>query len=204
LLIAFLTFFQCYVRLGQGLAVRVFKNKTFARFAAKEGIGDDELKAAVDEMERGLCGYPLGGEVYKKRLARAGSGKSSGYRAIVYYRSGERTFFVYGFAKSDRDNIDPVELRVFKKAAKTDLLLTDEQLEARIKKARIKKLFRRLFMLKYKSKILQMLHEDAVGNFEVGAITAEEMREFDRDCLVQEPQPAPKAVRIKRAAALAD
>jgi DNA-binding transcriptional regulator YiaG len=57
-------------------------------------------------------------------------------------------------------------------------------------------------MLKYKSKILQMLHEDAVGNFEVGAITAEEMREYDRDCLVQEPQPAPKAARpAKRALA---
>jgi hypothetical protein len=120
--------------------VRIFKNKTFARFAAKEGIGDDELKAAVDEMERGLLDADLGGDVYKKRIARAGAGKSGGYRVIVYYRSGARTVFVYGFAKSDRDNIDPVELRVFKKAAKTDLLLTDEQLEARIKKGAYKEI----------------------------------------------------------------
>jgi DNA-binding transcriptional regulator YiaG len=59
-------------------------------------------------------------------------------------------------------------------------------------------------MVKYKSKILQMLHEDAVENFEIGAITEEEMREYDRDCLVQEPQSAPKAVRVKRVAALVD
>jgi DNA-binding transcriptional regulator YiaG len=45
--------------------------------------------------------------------------------------------------------------------------------------------------LKYKSKIMEAIHEDALGLFEVGAITAEEMREFDRACLEQEP----KAVR---------
>jgi DNA-binding transcriptional regulator YiaG len=57
--------------------------------------------------------------------------------------------------------------------------------------------------LKYKSKIMEAIHEYALGLFEVGAITEEEMREFDRACLVQdEPQPAPKAVRpAKRALA---
>jgi DNA-binding transcriptional regulator YiaG len=56
--------------------------------------------------------------------------------------------------------------------------------------------------LKYKSEIFKMLHEDSVADFEAGAITAEEMREFDRACLVQEPKPAPKAVRpAKRALA---
>jgi hypothetical protein len=44
--------------------------------------------------------------VYKQRLARSG-----GCRAIVFFRSGERTFFVYGFAKSDRSNISGKELK---------------------------------------------------------------------------------------------
>jgi len=33
-------------------------------------------------------------------IARRGQGRSGGYRAIVLFRRGERSFFVYGFAKS--------------------------------------------------------------------------------------------------------
>jgi putative transcriptional regulator len=54
--------------------------------------------------------------------------------------------------------------------------------------------------LKYKSKIFKMLHEDATGLFEIGAISEERMREYDRACLVQEPQPAPKAARAAKRA----
>jgi putative transcriptional regulator len=58
--------------------------------------------------------------------------------------------------------------------------------------------------LKYKSKIFKMLHEDATGLFEIGAISEERMREYDRACLVQDRQPKPKAVRTaKRALASA-
>jgi hypothetical protein len=66
-----------------------------------------------------------GGGVYKVRIARSGEGKSGGYRVIVFFRSEERTFFEYGFAKSDRDNIDEGDLRVFKKRAKNAFLLTN-------------------------------------------------------------------------------
>ena len=40
----------------------------------------------------------------------------------------ERAFFVYGFPKNDRDNIDDHEEGQFKKAADHVLGLTDEQL----------------------------------------------------------------------------
>jgi hypothetical protein len=113
--------------------VRVFKNTTFARFAAKEDIDDEALKAAVDEMERGLLGADLGGDVYKKRIARAGAGKSGGYRVIVCFRRGERTFFMYGFAKSDRDNIEDDELRQYKRLAKYMFEMTETQIEAELK-----------------------------------------------------------------------
>jgi len=52
----------------------------------------------------------------------------------VYFRNAFRTFFVYGFAKSDRGNIDEKELRAFKNDAKDQFALTDEQIEARLKK----------------------------------------------------------------------
>ena len=74
------------------LKVRIFKNAWFSRFARKEGIGDDELRDIVDELEAGQADADLGGDVYKQRLARPGEGKSGGYRVIVFFRSEERTF----------------------------------------------------------------------------------------------------------------
>jgi hypothetical protein len=115
--------------------VRIFKNTWFTRFAAKEGIADGELKAIVnDVLETGQAEADLGGGVYKVRVARPGEGKSGGYRVIVYFKSQFRTFFVYGFGKSDRANIGQGELQAFKKDAKYDFTLTDEQLEAWMKK----------------------------------------------------------------------
>ena len=71
--------------------------------------------------------------MYKMRIARPGEGKSGGYRVVVFFRSEERTFFVYGFAKSNRANIDKGELNEFKKRAKRDFSLTDEQIRDRLK-----------------------------------------------------------------------
>jgi hypothetical protein len=113
--------------------VRVFKNTWFARFARKEGIGDDELKAIASEvLEAGLAETDYGGGVYKVRVARPGEGKSGGYRVIVFFRSGDKTFFHYGFAKSDRGNISRKELKVLKKEAKKTLVMSDKQVKERL------------------------------------------------------------------------
>jgi hypothetical protein len=113
--------------------VRVFKYPRFNRFASKEGITDTELQEMVNQLEKGQADADMGGSVYKVRVARPGKGKVSGYRVIVYFRNKFRTFFVYGFAKSDRDNIDERELRAFKIDAKDQFALTDEQIKARLK-----------------------------------------------------------------------
>jgi hypothetical protein len=113
--------------------VRIFKNKWFSRFAKKEGITDDDLKDIVSDLEKGVCGADLGGNVYKKRVARAGGGKSGGYRVIVFFKSEFRSFFVYGFAKSDMENIEDDELQDLKYTAKIDFALTDEEIKKRLK-----------------------------------------------------------------------
>ena len=43
-------------------------------------------------------------------------------------------------------------------------------------------------MKKYKSDIYEAVHEDAMADFEVGAISEARMREYDEMCLVQEPE----------------
>ena len=113
--------------------MRIFKYPRFSRFAGKEGITDTELQEMVNQLEAEQADADLGGNVYKVRVARPGKGKGSGYRVIVYFRNKFRTFFVYGFAKSDRDNIDERELRAFKIDAKDQFALTDEQITARLK-----------------------------------------------------------------------
>jgi putative transcriptional regulator len=42
--------------------------------------------------------------------------------------------------------------------------------------------------MKYKSEIYQVVHQDAVANFEVGAISETEMQEFDEMCLIKKPE----------------
>ena len=42
--------------------------------------------------------------------------------------------------------------------------------------------------MKYKSEIYMVIHQDAIADFEVGAISEAQMREFDQMCLVQEPK----------------
>jgi len=75
--------------------------------------------------------------VIKQRLAREGQGKSGGFRSIVLFRRGERAFFVYGFAKSDRDNIRRDELKAFRNLASEMLVLDDKAPAAAMRNATI-------------------------------------------------------------------
>lgn len=79
----------------------------------------------------------LGGGVIKQRIARKGRGKAGGFRSIVLFRSGERAFFVYGFAKSDRDNIRRDELKAFRKLAGEMLAYNDKALAPAMKNGTI-------------------------------------------------------------------
>jgi hypothetical protein len=108
--------------------VRIFKSRWFQRFARKEGIADVVLREAVARAEKGQIDADLGGEVIKQRIARPGEGRSKGYRTIILFRRGAKAFFVYGFAKSQRENINGVEEKQFKEAAQSILALTEKQL----------------------------------------------------------------------------
>mgnify|MGYP001636543672 CR=1 FL=1 len=97
--------------------MRIFKNKAFARFAKKAGIEDSSLCKAVSDAEKGLLDADLGGGVIKQRVARSGGGKSGGFRTLILFRIGSLAFFVHGFAKNERANIDEDELIALRKLA---------------------------------------------------------------------------------------
>jgi len=109
--------------------VRLFKTKWFMRYARQERLEDHSLRDAIERAERGLVDADLGGGIIKQRVARTGQGRSGGYRLLIAYRSGKRAVFLYGFAKSERDNIEADELETIKEIGAAWLEAKKERLE---------------------------------------------------------------------------
>lgn len=107
---------------------RVFRIRTFTRWMRKVGLTDDDLCETVSEMVQGLIDADLGGHVVKKRVAPPGQGKRSGARTIVATKLADRWFFLFGFAKNERGNIDKDELKMLQEVAKELLEFDDRQL----------------------------------------------------------------------------
>ena len=108
--------------------MRVFVTRVFARFARKERLDDRRLCEAIARAERGAIDADLGGHLIKQRVARPGGGRSGGTRTVIAYRAAQRSVFLYGFAKNERDNIDDRELADLKKLARHYLSYSDAQL----------------------------------------------------------------------------
>jgi len=109
--------------------VRIFKTKWVIRFARRERISDAILKDAIERAERGIIDADLGGGLIKQRVARPGQGRSSGFRMFVAYRTEDKAFFLYGFAKSDLGNIEDHELQALRDLASDMLTRNDVILE---------------------------------------------------------------------------
>ena len=110
--------------------MRILRNKWFSRFARKENIADASLVEAIWRAERGQIDADLGSGLIKLRLARSGEGRSGGYRTIVAYRSAEKAFFLYGFAKNEQGNISTADLLLLRKAAKNYLQVNETGLRS--------------------------------------------------------------------------
>jgi len=109
--------------------VSVYKTKEFSKFARKADLGSAELLEAAKAVASGQWDADLGGGVFKQRIAREGGGKSGGFRTIILFKVGGHSFFVHGFAKNEKANITPKELKVLKKLAASFLGLDAEALK---------------------------------------------------------------------------
>ena len=112
---------------------KVYKTKTFNRWMNKTDLTDQALLNAVDEMQRGLVDADLGNNLYKKRVALAGSGKRSGARTLVATQYEDHWFFLFGFAKNERDNISDQEKKALQLAGQRFLSASEEALLVAIK-----------------------------------------------------------------------
>ncbi|RPI00598.1 MAG: hypothetical protein EHM72_08755 [Calditrichaeota bacterium] len=88
------------------------------KWAKKNSISDDMLLKTLDDLSRNFGTLNLGGGLYKIRIKRIGSGKSSGYRTLVVFKELDKAIYIYGFSKTERENLEKDELKSFKKLAK--------------------------------------------------------------------------------------
>lgn len=110
----------------------IWKTRTFSRWMRKTQLKDPALITAIEEMARGLVDADLGGNIYKKRVALPGRGKSGSTRTIIATNREDRWFFLYGFEKNERDNITQDELAYLQDAAQVFLGYSDTELESAI------------------------------------------------------------------------
>ena len=118
--------------------MKIFKHYHFHQWAKSKKLADSALKKAVAEMEKGLHDGNLGSSLFKKRVAMPGKGKRGSYRTLLAFKQGNgSTFFVYGYAKNVRANINPKEQMVYKELAKVLLSLDEEILTKMIKTGKL-------------------------------------------------------------------
>lgn len=111
---------------------RILKTRPFNRWLRKTLLDDNALLKAIDEMERGLVDADLGGNVYKKRVALPGRGKSGSTRTLIATNREDRWFFLFGFEKNDRENITQTELAYLQGAAQIFLGYSSDDLQSAI------------------------------------------------------------------------
>ncbi|MBD2455099.1 type II toxin-antitoxin system RelE/ParE family toxin [Nostoc sp. FACHB-87] len=109
--------------------MKIYKNRTFDRWARKEELNNLSLCNAANEMAAGLYDADLGDGLFKKRIAKPGKGKRGGFRTLVATNNEDRWFFIFGFSKNERSNIDKDEEEALKMLSKQLLAYTLEELE---------------------------------------------------------------------------
>jgi hypothetical protein len=122
------------------LVVHILKTSAFERWQKKTALTDRALRQAVDEMQQGLIDADLGGGLVKKRVARPGAGKRGGYRTLLATNQENKWFFVYGFAKNERDNIAHQELLALKLLAKHLLALSLQAIRTALHEGALKEI----------------------------------------------------------------
>ncbi len=109
--------------------MKKLSTKWFKKWAKKSKIKDQDLLDTVDNLINGLSTAGLGSNLFKIRVKREHSGKSSGFRTIVVYKEDEKAIFLYGFEKNEKDNISKTELLYFKKLGNDFLALDENQIK---------------------------------------------------------------------------
>jgi hypothetical protein len=109
---------------------KVFKTRHFSRWMRKTELTDRALCDAVLEMMQGLIDADLGGGIVKKRVGISGRGKRGGVRTVLATNKNDRWFYVFGFQKNARSNINSEEKEALKLLANDLLTMSTAALDS--------------------------------------------------------------------------
>ena len=117
--------------------MKTIKTKLFSKWANKNEVSDESLLLAAKEISDSNYEANYGGGVIKKRIANKRRGKSGSVRTIVAFKNGKNCFFVYGFEKNAKSNIDPNEEKAIKILATSLFAYSDENIMLLIKDGKL-------------------------------------------------------------------
>ena len=121
--------------------MKIFKTRYFSAWQKKNELLDEQLLDAAKEIEQGLMDANLGSGLFKKRVGRKGEGKRGGYRTILAGKKNGIWFFVYGFAKNEKDNIDKKELAALKALASEFFRMSESQLHVALESKSLERVY---------------------------------------------------------------
>ena len=73
--------------------------KWFKKWSKKVKLTNQDLLEAIKNLEDGLSTTDIGSHLFKVRVKREHSGKSSGFRTIIVYQENDKAIFLYGFGR---------------------------------------------------------------------------------------------------------
>jgi len=114
--------------------MKSYSTKWFDKWTRKNKISIESLLDGVERTKTKLGSVDLGGGLYKVRIAKEGQGRSGGYRTIVVVKETKRSLYLYGFEKSDVDNIDEKQLMDLKRVAHVFLDMSVEKINELVDK----------------------------------------------------------------------
>jgi hypothetical protein len=119
---------------------KVFKTRHFSRWMRKTELTDKALCDAVQEMIHGLIDADIGGGIIKKRVGIAGRGKRGGARTVIATNKNNRWFYMFGFQKNVRSNINTEEKEALQLLANDLLSMSILALESACQNAELQEI----------------------------------------------------------------
>jgi len=113
--------------------VKILITRWFQKWLKRVNIEIGDLISSVAILNKNPeSSVSLGSGLYKVRVKRKNKGKSGGYRTLLIFRKEKIALYVYGFSKSEKNNLEQDELKLFRKLSKDILSMNNHELNNQI------------------------------------------------------------------------
>ena len=115
------------------MSCKYIKPKNSHPFANKEEISDDLLKEAIRLAQGGKFDSDLKGGIIVQRIKRKQQGKNAGYRVIIIFKHQDKSFFVDGYIRRDKNRLTKDDIEGYRELATIIRSLDEAELQIAIR-----------------------------------------------------------------------